>query len=446
MLFEAIAAHGTKIALREGADSLTYEQLLTEIKRRAKALEPSDRISLELDNGIEWILWDLAALYVGALCVPIPPFFTEEQKKHVFRTAAITARITSEGTLPLQKTNEVPLPSGTVKITFTSGTTGNPKGVCLSKEGLNTVASSLYGRLGEAFVGRHMCILPLAVLLENIAGVYTALLAGSEVHLIPLASFGDIYSSLHFLLASEQATTAILVPEILRILLGQIMKSGPLPNLEFLAVGGSRVDPNLIGAARQLGLPVYEGYGLSECASVVSLNVPESDRIGTVGQPLPHVDVSIRENEIVISDPAFLGYVGEPASKEFFTGDLGSMNENGFISIQGRKKNVLITSFGRNISPEWVESTLLLQPDIAQAVVFGDGEPHLRALVVPSHTAANVPKAIDLSNELLPDYARIQNFTVVPPFTVENGLLTGTGRPKRDNILAKILQETGEVS
>ncbi len=446
MLFKAIAAHGAKIALRQAGKSLTYEELFAEVRGRSQRLRASDRISLELDNGIEWILWDLAALHAGAVCVPIPPFFTEAQKAHVFKTAEITTRITTEGLIPLEPGEAVPLPEGTLKITFTSGTTGNPKGVCLSKDGLLTVACSLHKRLGEAFVGTHVCILPLAVLLENIAGVYTALLAGSEVRLNSLSSFGEMYVNLHELLKAEQATTVILVPEVLRLLMKQVMTQGPLEALEFVAVGGSRVDPHLIGAARQMGLPVYVGYGLSECASVVALNVPGEDKPGSVGRPLPHIVAAIRDGEIVISNPAFLGYVGEPKTGEFTTGDLGSFDADGYLAIDGRKKNVLITSYGRNVSPEWVESTLLLQPDIAQAVVFGDGEPHLRVLIVPSHPQANLKRAITLSNELLPDYAQIHHFTVVLPFTIENGLLTGTGRPKRDQILAAHLLETGEVS
>ncbi|MBO6826541.1 MAG: AMP-binding protein [Sneathiella sp.] len=446
MLFKAIAAHRAKIALREAGKSLTYDDLLDEVQERSQRLRASDRISLELDNGIEWILWDLAALHAGAVCVPIPPFFTEAQKAHVFKTAGITSRITPHGILPLAGSGPVDLPEGTFKITFTSGTTGNPKGVCLSREGLLTVACSLYERLGKAFVGTHVSVLPLGILLENIAGVYTALLAGSEVRINPLSSFGEMYANLHEILKSEQATTVILVPEVLRLLMKQVMIEGPLEALEFVAVGGSRVDPHLIGAARQMGLPVYEGYGLSECASVVALNVPGEDKPGTVGCLLPHIVAAIREGEIFISNPAFLGYVGEPKTGEYATGDLGSFDADGYLSLDGRKKNVLITSYGRNVSPEWVESTLLLQPDIAQAVVFGDGEPHLRALIVPSHPQANLIHAIKLSNELLPDYAQIHHFTAVPSFTIENGLLTGTGRPKRDQILAAHLLETGEVS
>ncbi len=446
MLFKAIAVHGAKVALQEPGKTLTYRELLAAVESKAESLSPADRISLELDNGIDWIVWDLAALYAGAVCVPIPPFFTAAQKNHVFKTAGITARITPQGIIPVSQSDHVVLPDGTLKITFTSGTTGNPKGVCLSKDGLMTVACSLYERLGDAFVGTHVCILPLAVLLENIAGVYTALLAGSVVRLNPLSSFGEMYANLHAILKDEQATTVILVPEILRLLMKQVMMQGPLDGLEFVAVGGSRVDLNLLGAARQMALPVYEGYGLSECASVVALNVPGEEQLGTVGRLLPHIVATIREGEIVISNPAFLGYVGEPKTGEFATGDLGSFDDEGYLIIEGRKKNVLITSYGRNVSPEWIESTLLLQPDIAQVVVYGDGEPQLSALVVPSHPQADLNQAIKLSNELLPDYAQIHHFKMVPPFTVENGLLTGTGRPKRDQILTENLLETGEVS
>lgn len=210
-----------------------------------------------------------------------------------------------------------------------------------------------------------------------------------------------------------------------------------LPTLKFLAVGGSKSSPQLIASARQCGFPVYEGYGLSECASVVSLNTPENDKIGSVGKVLPHIELIEQDGEIIIENPAFLGYLGEQHSGVFQTGDLGHLDEDGYLTIDGRKKNILITSYGRNISPEWIESQLLLCPEIMQAVVYGDSEPFLSAYIVPMSSGADLETAIARTNAALPEYAHIKNFSPVPPFTVVDGTLTGTGRPKREVILSK---------
>ena len=152
----------------------------------------------------------------------------------------------------------------------------------------------------------------------------------------------------------------------------------------FVAVGGSRVAPELIDKARGVGLPVYEGYGLSECGSVVSLNVVGHTRTGTAGRALPHARLDIDDGEIIVRGSAMLGYVDQPESwnpREIRTGDLGHIDSDGFVHIDGRASNLLITSFGRNISPEWVESELLAGPLLAQAVVVGDARPWCAALV-----------------------------------------------------------------
>ncbi|WP_417844039.1 AMP-binding protein [Thalassospira sp.] len=440
MLFSFIQSHDQNhIALRSNDHEITYGALLRQIDDYCARLTDVDVLGLALDNTIDWLLWDLAALKTETVCVPIPPFFTRQQIDHTIARAGITHMVSPAGLQATGQSASLAIPRGTAKITFTSGTTGTPKGVCLPASAMENVAHSIHTMLGNDFADTHVCVLPLAILLENVAGVYSGLMAGCTIVLPQLGDFGANYSSLHHHLKQNAATSAIMVPELMRALLLQVIKQGPLPDLKFLAIGGSRVDPHLIKQARNLGLPVYEGYGLSECASVVSMNVPGHDRIGTTGSLLPHVQASITDGEIVIHHPGFLGYLGETAPDHHLTGDLGHMDEDGFVHVTGRCKNVLITSMGRNISPEWPESVLLAQPGIYQAIVYGDGDPHLSALIVPTGPHADVSACIASANETLPDYARIKHFRIVAPFTVENECLTGTGRPRRKNILQQYL-------
>lgn len=439
MIFEAIQSHDPdKIALQDEVLSIRYGDLMQEIDKRVEALFEVSCLAIALDNSVDWVLWDLAALKADIPCAPLPSFFTKSQTFHVLQSASISHILSPEGLRDVSGSSNVQLPKGTAKVTFTSGTTGTPKGVCLPKSAMENVASSIVEVLGNEFVGTHSCVLPLAVLLENVAGVYAGLMAGCTIELTSLKTFGTKYENLHDYLKDKKATSIILVPEILRSLMAQISKKGVLPTLQFIAVGGSKINPVLIEQARSMGLPVYEGYGLSECGSVVSLNTPQNDKVGSVGRLLPHVKARIHDGEIQIKNPGFLGYIGKIAPDLLNTGDLGTIDENGFLSVTGRKKNVLITSYGRNVSPEWVEATLLTQPTIAQAVVYGDAKPHLSALIVPSQTDVDIQEAVSQANALLPDYAQIQEFQIVSPFTIADGTLTGTGRPRREQILDKM--------
>lgn len=445
IILDAIKAHTPDAtAIVDDHQSLIYGDLSQKIQEYADALFGIKTLGLALDNSIEWILWDLAAIHANVPCVPIPPFFTQEQIFNVLHTACISHLLTSEGLSDTGVRADIILPKNTAKVTFTSGTTGSPKGVCLTQNGMDDVASSIVDALDSSFAHKHLSILPMAVLLENVAGVYATLLAGGTVYTPSLKTIGfknpfqPDFQVLADYIKSYEITSAIVVPEILR---GLMSVNTEFPDLKFIAVGGSKVSPALITSARQMGLPVYEGYGLSECASVVSLNTPQNDKAGSVGKVLSHLHLEEIEGEIVIKNPAFLGYLGEKNLGHFNTGDLGHVDEDGYLHIDGRKKNVLITSYGRNISPEWVESQLLLCPEIAQAVIYGDAAPFLSAYIVTTSQDALLNSAITRTNTSLPEYAHIKHFTIVPPFTMADGTLTGTSRPKRIEILAKYQTE-----
>ena len=137
-----------------------------------------------------------------------------------------------------------------------------------------------------------------------------------------------------------------------------------------------------------------------------------------------------------------LGYLGQPPLQGDWwpTGDLGEIDADGFVHVRGRIKHVLITAFGRNVSPEWVETALRSGRTLAQAVVLGDGEPALSAVVWPVNDAlpdAAIQAEIDAANASLPDYARVARWVrAQAPFTAGGGMATANGRPRRDAILA----------
>ncbi|MND63936.1 Long-chain-fatty-acid--CoA ligase FadD15 [compost metagenome] len=341
------------------------------------------------------------------------------------------------------------LPAGTAKVTYTSGTTGQPRGVCLGAEALLRVAHELEVASRASAPAHYLAVLPLAVLLENL-GIYAALLAGACVTLLPQRQLGIRGASgvdwpkLLATLVLSGAESLILVPQLLLGLVTAIER-GHLGagQFRFVAVGGARVSPDLLTRAASVGLPVFEGYGLSECASVVCLNRPGANRPGSVGRPLPHVRVRLADDgEVQVSGCALLGYLGEPpfAGEWWPTGDLGEFDADGYLHLKGRRKHQFITSFGRNVNPDWVEAELTQRGVIAQAFVHGEGLPGNLALLWPLDPACTdqaLADAVASANSSLPDYARIKAWhRLERPFSTADGLLTANGRPRREAILA----------
>jgi long-chain acyl-CoA synthetase len=459
----------TEIALESGATRLSLADLRSRVESLTASLQQlqAKRVAIYADNGIDFVVTDLACQAAGITAIPLPLFFSVEQILHALNSSGVDTIVADRrietiipnalpapklGPLPavvehiyrLQTESNAALPTGTQKITFTSGTTGTPKGVCLSVEQQLTVAGSLAAAIGLE-KPRHLCVLPLSTLLENLAGVYAPLLAGGLVIVPTLAEVGltgssglDIDQWLTCI-THHQPDSLILVPEMLNAMTQAAEAGWRAPqSLQFVAVGGGKVAAELLHRAQEAGIPAFEGYGLSECASVVCLNTPGKERTGSVGLPLAHVDVSTENNEIIVRGNAFLGYIDQPESwgkDEVHTGDLGHIDDDGFVHVHGRLKNQLITSFGRNLSPEWVESELLAGPLLQQAVVVGDDRPYCVALIFPRDPScqhADIADWISTVNRRLPDYARIGDWIQLPnPLSEHNGMLAPNGTPKR---------------
>ena len=467
-----------KIALTGQTIQLTYSQLAAQINILADWLMTQNigRAGLWGENSIEWIIADLAAWKANVTLVPLPRFFSQIQLQHVIVQAQLpcllvcgdieqVAEVRERKTTPIAKiyfdqlmANETATAIETIaKITFTSGTTGTPKGVCLSTAALENVtlalANRMYSGMNTSELNTHLTLLPLSTLLENIAGIYVPLYLGKRIVVLAGAALGLTGSSnlslstLLQALHQYQPNSLIVLPQILQGFVAASTQGFNLPaSIQFIAVGGARTPAVLIEQARAMGIPVYEGYGLSECASVVSLNSPHSDKIGSVGKALNHVEIKIDAGVIKVRGTVFSGYLNQTALTQdewLDTGDLGYIDNEGFIFITGRQKNLLISSFGRNISPEWIEAELSLSRSIAQLMVIGDAQPFCSAIVVPSSaqiSAEQIAQDIRHINQHLPDYARVQKFIIATePFTPANQLLTDNGRLRRAAILEHYL-------
>ena len=461
------------IALHDGQrDWSTTELAMAEHAARQWLQTQSTQVlATLLDNGAAFVVLDEAAACAGLVHVPLPPFFTPTQIQHALQTAGVdtliappaaaaawstlhwqTLRVADQdlrcARLPVRG---LPMPRGTAKITYTSGSTGTPKGVCLRQAAMERVADGVVQALGPLGITRHLSALPFAVLLENVAGQMAARRQGASLVTPPLAELGWQGSSqfdvtvFHAAVRRYRPDSMILLPQMLRAWCAYLQQSGlrAPADLKFVAVGGAAVGAPLLAAAHALGIPAYEGYGLSEGASVQTLNLPGAQRPGSAGRPLPHARLRVSDDgEIEVAGSLMAAYLGdaEPAPEWWPSGDLGEIDAEGYVYIRGRKKNLLISAYGRNISPEWVETALGNQNLLRQAVVFGDGEPSLWAVLWPVQDdlpAALLQAAVDAANATLPDYARITRWTRArAPFTTASGYATANGRPQRAAILA----------
>lgn len=472
------AINPRQVAIRDELGQLDYEQLIHEVDRLSGQIK-GGRIGLMTDNSAAWACLDLAIMNRGAVCVPMPNFFSADQLRHLMADADLDEIITDQPKRLAELLGDAsssdvrvanhelslfhrmptasrsPLPVGTIKVTYTSGTTAQPKGVCLSARTLTEITRALSDAVVAKESDGSLSLLPLSTLLQNIAGVYVPLWSGAPAQVPSLANCGFAGSSgldigkLFAALAWAKPSSVVLVPQLLKAIVGGISAGLPMPeSLRFVAVGGAPVADSLLQEARTFGLPVYQGYGLSEAGSVVCLNLPGASREKSVGKPLPHLRVTVRsDGEIIVSGPVHLGYLGAETNTlqtDWSTGDLGYLDQDGYLFLTGRKKTAYSNAFGRNVSPEWVEAALTGQCHIAQAALFGEGQPFNVAILVPNGdvTSHELAYAVHTVNQHLPDYARIAYWIVAKqPFTPANQLMSPSGGIQRQRIYSEYQEQ-----
>ena len=458
------------VALRQGEQRLSYAELVGDVNLLADRLRGlgARSLGIYLDNGIEWILLDLAALAAGIRIVPLPWFFSSAQLCHAIDSGrvdlvafdrALPDGVVGNGALlgsyrgaRLQaiesgSTAENAAAYGT-RLSFTSGSTGAPKGIELEAAFIEQTCASICAAVPGDAVDVHLSILPYATLLENIAGVYVPLMLGkcvaaesaATVGLLPDLRFDPARLAQAF--NAVRPASLILTPQLLELVCVLVERGAVDPAcLEFVAVGGARVGEFLLQRARAAGLPVYEGYGLTEFGSVAILNTPAANRPGSAGKPLPGVRVSLCDDgEIRLATDIEVDDNGVRRRRRLSvdTGDYGSIDADGFVYVHGRKSSVIVLANGRNVAPEWVETELTASPSIRQAFVYDNGGAELAALLVASDSAiddAELEAELERINHDLPPYARIYRWhRLQVPFSRDDGTLTDNGRLRRPRI------------
>lgn len=243
------------------------------------------------------------------------------------------------------------------------------------------------------------------------------------------------------------------------------------PNADFAITGGAPMDSELSHFFNGIGIPVLEGYGMTETCGPVCVSLPEDNRIGTIGMPMCGITAGIAEDgELVVKGPLVCkGYHNNPGVTAqqitdgwLHTGDLGDISEDGFISITGRKKDLIITAGGKNVSPGLLEASVMTSPVVNQCLVIGDKKPFVAALVTLDLADANnwlesqgakpepdlaslaknaivhaeVERAVNAANEGVSRAESIRKFEILPDeFTEANGMLTPSLKTRRAQIV-----------
>ena len=222
-----------------------------------------------------------------------------------------------------------------------------------------------------------------------------------------------------------------------------------------LISGGAALNYNVGISLYSLGIPIYQGYGLTESGPVISVNYPNNNKINTVGKLLPNTQVRItEEGEIqVIGENVMNGYFRDTEStnlafdgKWLKTGDIGIFDKDEYLIITDRKKDIIVNSGGDNISPTKIESLLVMEEGITQAMVFGDSEKYLVSIIVTDldiisnkdKTRLIIDKSIDTVNKQLPVIEKIRNYILIDDeFTIENEMITPSMKVRRFKVINK---------
>ncbi len=462
-----------------------------------QGIKQGDRIMLWGSNSPEWVIAYFGALKSGAAVVPFdvnrdPEFLSkvvqstnprfiiagEAQRKTVPENNAVPI-INIEGVSRVPevvnyKTALDVSRSDIAEIVFTSGTTGNPKGVVLNHGNILSNVEAIQKVVEIKPDYKLLSILPLSHMFETTVGLLTPINSGAGITYIDTLQPSSILTAMQ----DERITCMAVVPEALKLfkkgIEQYVTKSGKerefnfmrrlspkLPellrrimfktvqekmggNFEFFVCGGARLDPLVADFWEDLGIKVLQGYGMTEASPVVSCDTMEERDHRYVGYPLPGVEVKITEDgEVLVKGANVMqGYFNNKAATErvlegewYHTGDLGSMDE-GKLKLVGRKGNMIVLSNGLNVYPEDIEEILSQQN--AESVVFskhiGEKE-ELHAVLLLKDSKSDPKDIVNSANKHLSSHQRIQGWTVWPD---EDFPRTQKLEAKRDEIIKKV--------
>jgi long-chain acyl-CoA synthetase len=432
-----------------------------------RGIEPGDRVALLAENRPEWLVVDLAVQSIGAALVPMHAPLTQAQVRHQIAdsgakfTIASTPSLAEKGDADrffddfgwhaflergrrrladlgpeLERRERALTASDLATILYTSGTTGEPKGVMLTHGNLLSNAVRMTEAIGPFRTDTvFFNWLPLSHVYARLCDAYLALHSGS------MLAIAESAESVLADLAEMRPTEFSAVPRFYEKLLGSHSDrlARIFAGVRWLNSGGAPLPMGVIDAYRQAGLVLHQGYGLTETSPVISTNRRHANRPGTVGQAIGGVDLRIADDgEIWTRGPHVMaGYWRHPSPVVdgwLPTGDLGRLDDEGFLTITGRKKELIVLSTGRNVAPTRIEALLAGEPAIEQAIVVGDGRPYLTALVVRRGNIgeAELLRRIEAALVDVAPWEQVRRIAIVAePFSIAAGELTVSAKLRR---------------
>jgi long-chain acyl-CoA synthetase len=492
-------------------------------------LQPGDRCAILGNNSIQWVALDLALMAEGAIVVPLYSRQASVEIAGMMKDCSTRVFLVSDAELgesvakvwpeapraipfaeALNKTPASGVIGGApnprkdddlVTIIYTSGTSGEPKGVCLNTANLNHIVGCTTGWMDRLDWASPEPIQVFQYLPFNFAASWIVMLSclskntvltlstdlnklADEIRLSAPNYFFNVPTLLERVRRGVEETLqkrGAGIPRIYRnavaawrnqqegqsgggfwLFLARHLIFNKIRarfggDLRGLVCGSAPLAPETQEFFAMLGIPIWQVYGLTETCGICTMDDPRvASEPGRVGQAIPGIDVIVAENdEIVVSGPnVFPGYWNRPEETAralhggvFHTGDQGEVNSKGNWRISGRIKNLIILNSGHNVAPEPIEDKIAQQVGGAQqVVVVGNGRGYLCALVTGAVDSNAVQAAVDHVNVDLPHYRQVRNFLIIKEaFTPERGLLTANGKLRRDTINAQFRDEIEQM-
>ncbi len=410
-------------------------------------VQKGDRVAILAENRHEWLVADMAILSMRAVNVPLHAPLSAAQVQWqlndagarwifisnlsqyekiqqvrsalpdlqgvvIFDDAPAIGTLSWRGFLQMGRTSRgadgapgncraaeppAPRPDELATIIYTSGTTGNPKGVMLSHGNLHSNAAAFAQISPFSPDSVFLNWLPFSHIYARTVDIYVTLAVGATLCL------ADSAETVVANLGETQPTNMSGVPRFYEKVLTAVQHDDPAilgqrlraifgPRIDFLGSGGAPLPVAIAQAYKNAGLLLLQGYGLTESSPVISFNRKDAHKVESVGRPIPGVEVRIGpDGELLSRGPhIMMGYWKNPSATTdaiqdgwLCTGDLGRLDDDGFLHITGRKKELLVLSNGKKVVPSQIEGILLADPCIDQVVVYGEGRNFLTALVVP---------------------------------------------------------------
>jgi len=529
----------------------SWRDYVDQVKAAARALialgvEPGEAVAILGSNTPEWVIFDVAAMAIGATPAGIYPTNSPDECAYVIehsRSPVVLVQNQTQLDKVLEKWDELPNlrtvvlmpgassdvdgvmtwdefigrgagvdmkavderlsalePRDPATLIYTSGTTGPPKAVVLPHEAMVSTIESIHTFIPLTTADSAVSYLPLSHIAEQIVSIHAPAIMGLTVYyepdifrladtlkeVRPTAFFAvprvweKFYAAVSEKLGEATGVKASIANRALsvgsqhttaldqgqqpsgwvstqyglfdKLVYGKAKEAMGLDRCRFMFSSAAPLSPSIAEFFSGLGMQLLQLYGESECTGICAFNEPGKNRVGSVGPALPGIELDIAEDgEILVRGPnVFLGYLRNPDATAdalsddgwLKTGDVGHIDDDGFLFITDRKKDIIITAGGENVTPSLIETALQTNPLIATVVVIGDQRPFLSALVSLDPEAAegmsdeeiqaSVQSAVDEVNAASARVRQLKKFVILDePLSIEHGELTPTLKVKR---------------